>query len=132
MLSDELIAKIGADLDVLPLQPTSRRELELLVSRIYGNIRAAQQRGATYTEIARQVSASGYPIKRSTLCAALLRHRKNAAGVKHPVRRSETKLPPARPMSAAADSQPASGERSSQVPSNAARPRRQPSAVASE
>ena len=31
MLSDELIAKIGADLDVLPLQPTSRRELELLV-----------------------------------------------------------------------------------------------------
>ena len=31
MLSDELIAKIGADLDVLPLQPTSRREPELLV-----------------------------------------------------------------------------------------------------
>ena len=91
MLSDELIAKIGADLDVLPLQPTSRRELALLVSRICGNIRAAQERGATYTEIARQISASGYPIKRSTLCAALTRHRKNAAGVKHPVRRSETK-----------------------------------------
>ena len=34
MLSDELIVKIGADLDVLPLQPTSRRELEMLLSRI--------------------------------------------------------------------------------------------------
>ena len=61
MLSDELIVKIGADLDVLPLQPTSRRELEMLLSRIAGSNRAAQERGATYTEIAIQISASGYP-----------------------------------------------------------------------
>ena len=132
MLSDELIAKIGADLDVLPLQPTSRRELELLVSRICGNIRAAQERGATYTEIARQISASGYPIKRSTLCAALMRHRKNAVGVKHPVRRSETKSSPARRVSVATDSRPASDERSSQMPSGDTRPRRQSTAVSSQ
>jgi hypothetical protein len=107
MLSDELIAKIGADLDVLPLQPTSRRELELLVSHICGNIRAAQERGATYTEIARQISASGYPIKRSTLCAALMRHRRNAARTSHPVQRSETKSSPARRVSVATDSRSA-------------------------
>ena len=131
MLSDELIVKIGFDLDVLPLQPTSRRELELLVSRVFANIRAAQERGATYTEIAGQISASGYPIKRSTLCAALLRHRRNAVGAKQPVRRSETKSSPARPVSAAADS-PTSGERSSQVPSNSTRPRRRSGGGASE
>lgn len=125
MLSDELIAKIGADLDVLPLQPTSRRELELLVSRIYGNIRAAQERGATYTEIAKQVSASGYPIKRSSLCAALLRHRRSTVGLQHPVRRSETRSSPVRRVSAATDSRPASGEHSSHTPSKSAGPRGQ-------
>jgi hypothetical protein len=129
MLSDELIAKIGADLDVLPLQPTSRRELELLVSRISGNIRAAQERGATYTEIARQISASGYPIKRSTLCAALMRHRKNAAGAKRPVRWSETRSSPARRVSVAADSRRASHVRSSHVPSNDTKPQQQSPAV---
>jgi hypothetical protein len=132
MLSDELIAKIGADLDGLPLQPTSRRELELLVSRISRNIRAAQERGATYVEIAKQITASGYPIKRSTLCAALMRHRKITAGAKPPVRRSATKSSPAPPVSVATDSRPASGERSSQMPSSSATPRRHPAAVASE
>jgi hypothetical protein len=132
MLSDELIARIGADLDVLPLQPTSRRELELLVSRISGNIRAAQERGATYNEIATQISASGYPIKRSTLCAALTRHRKNAAGVKHRVRRSETKSAPARRVRVATESRTASNERSSQNASSDTGPRRQPTTVSSE
>ena len=132
MLSDELIAKIGADLDVLPLQPTSRRELELLVSRICGNIRAAQERGATYTEIAKQISASGYPIKRSTLCAALMRHRKNAVGVKQPARRSETTSSSVRRASVATDARPPSDERSSQAPSSSARPRRQSTPVTSE
>jgi hypothetical protein len=132
MLSDELIVKIGADLDVLPLQPTSRRELELLVARICGNIRAAQERGATYTEIARQISASGYPIKRSTLCAALLRHRRSAVGAKHPGRRSESKSAPAQSVSIATDARPPSGERSFQSPSSSARPRRQATTVASE
>ncbi|HVR45260.1 MAG TPA: hypothetical protein VMT95_01275 [Candidatus Binatia bacterium] len=129
MLSDELIAKIGADLDVLPLQPTSRRELELLVSRISGNIRAAQERGATYTEIARQISASGYPIKRSTLCAALMRHRKNAAGAKQPVLRSETISSPSRRVSVATDSRPASHVRSSDMPSGDTGPQQQSLAV---
>jgi hypothetical protein len=132
MLSDELIAKIGADLDDLPLQPTSRRELELLVSRIGGNIRAAQERGASYAEIARQISASGYSIKRSTLCAAVIRQRKNAARVKHPVRRSETKSSPTRRVTVATDSRPASGERSPHMPPSDTRPRQQSTAVSSE
>jgi hypothetical protein len=132
VLSDELIAKIGADLDVLPLQPTSRRELELLVARICGNIRAAQERGATYTEIARQISASGYPMKRSTLCAALVRHRKNAVGVKQPARHSETSLLSVRRASVATDARAPSGERSSQAPSTSARRRRQSTPVTSE
>ena len=53
MLSDELIAKIGDSLDVMSAKPTSRRELDVLVSRIEGKIRTAQERGATYAEIAR-------------------------------------------------------------------------------
>lgn len=122
MLSDELITKIGADLDVLPLQPTSRRELELLVSRISANIRAAQERGPTYTEIARQITASGYPIKRSTLCAALTRYRKNA-GVKHPVR-SQATSSPARRASTSSDSRQAGAERLSQAASGDTGPQR--------
>ena len=60
-LSDELIAKIGDSLDAMSPKPASRRELDVLVSRIEGKIRAAQERGATYAEIAKQVSESGYP-----------------------------------------------------------------------
>jgi hypothetical protein len=99
MLSDELITKIGADLEQLPLEPTSRRELDLLVCRLAGNIRAAQERGATYVEIAKQISASGYPIKRSTLCAALMRQRKNAATAKRPVRSDTARSKPTPPPS---------------------------------
>jgi hypothetical protein len=116
VLSDELITKIGADLDNLPLEPTSRRELELLVSRLAGNIRAAQERGATYVEIAKQISASGYPIKRSTLCAALVRHRKGEAGTKRSVRRPSAASSPGQPRSrsGAASAPPVKAERSRQ------------------
>jgi hypothetical protein len=76
MLSDELIAKIANGLDAMPPKPASRRELDLLLTGIEGKIRAAQQRGATYAEIATQISESGYPIKSSTLRVALLRRKK--------------------------------------------------------
>jgi hypothetical protein len=104
VLSDELIAKIGADLDAMPLAPTSRRELELLVSDVGEKIRAAQARGATYAEIARQITASGYPIKRSTLCAALSRQRKNVAGAKPMQRRAHASTAP--PTNGPANAQP--------------------------
>lgn len=132
MLSDELIVKIGADLDVLPLQPTSRRELEMLLSRIAGSIRAAQERGATYTEIAIQISASGYPIKRSTLCAALLRHRRNAPGAKQPVRRGETKSAPLRQASVLTDARPAGSKQSGQMQAHSSRARQLSTTVSSE
>lgn len=76
MLSEDLIAKIGNGLDAMPPKPASRRELDLLLTQIEAKIRAAQERGATYAEIAKQISESGYPIKTSTLRLALQRHRK--------------------------------------------------------
>jgi hypothetical protein len=118
MLSDELITKIGADLDVLPLEPTSRRELEMLVSRLADNIRAAQERGATYVEIAKQISASGYPIKRSTLCAALVRQRKGEAGTKRLARRpsAASSLGQPRSSSGVVSVTPVKAERTRQQP----------------
>ena len=80
MLSDELIAKIGNGLDSMPPKPASRRELDVLVSRIEGNIRAAQERGATYAAIAKLISESGYPIKASTLRVAVQRRRRQRLG----------------------------------------------------
>ena len=82
MLSDELIAKIANGLDAMPPKPASCRELDLLLTEIAGKIRTAQQRGATYAEIAAQISESGYPIKSSTLRVALLRRRKIGHAVK--------------------------------------------------
>ncbi|HEY1655271.1 MAG TPA: hypothetical protein VGF86_09175 [Candidatus Tumulicola sp.] len=76
MLSDELIAKIANGLDAMPPKPASRRELDLLLTGIEAKIRAAQERGATYAEIAAQISESGYPVKSSTLGVALLRRKK--------------------------------------------------------
>lgn len=76
MLSDELIAKIANGPDAMPPKPASRRELDLLLTGIEAKIRAAQQRGATYAEIATQISESGYPIKSSTLRVALVRRRR--------------------------------------------------------
>ncbi len=88
MLSDELIAKIGDSLDAMPPKPASRRELDVLVSRIEGKIRAAQERGATYAEIAKQISESGYPIKANALRIAVQRRRRQRSDVKDQGRRT--------------------------------------------
>lgn len=82
MLSEDLIAKIRADLDDLPLAPKGRRELNVLLMQVAEKIRAAQERGASYVEIARQITASGYPIKPSTLRAGMNRQRKSKPAVK--------------------------------------------------
>lgn len=87
MLSQDLIAKIEADLDDLPLEPKGRRELNALLVQVGEKIRAAQERGASYAEIAHQITASGYPIKPSTLRAGLDRQRKNKSQVKTSPRR---------------------------------------------
>ncbi|HUA09465.1 MAG TPA: hypothetical protein VMA98_09335 [Candidatus Acidoferrales bacterium] len=94
MLSDDLIAKIGDGLDAMPPRPASRIELDLLLGRIATKIRTAQERGATYAEIAKQISDSGYPVKTSTLRLALQRHRKNELGAK-PARKSRRTKKPA-------------------------------------
>lgn len=93
MLSDDLIAKIGNGLDAMPPKPASRRELDLLLTNIEAKIRAAQERGATYADIAKQISESGYPIKASTLRVALQR-RKKEPGVKRATGRNARKNPP--------------------------------------
>ena len=94
MLSDELIAKIGDGLDAMPPKPASRRELDLLVSRIEGKIRAAQERGATYAEIAKQISESGYPIKANTLRIAVQRRRRQPSHAKDKGQRSAARRRP--------------------------------------
>jgi hypothetical protein len=88
MLSDELIAKIGDRLDAMPPKPASRRELDVLVSRIEAKIRAAQDRGATYAEIAKEISESGYPIKANALRIAVQRKRRQRSDVRSPGHRS--------------------------------------------
>ena len=88
MLSDELIAKIGNGLDAMPPKPASRRELNLLLASIEAKIRAAQERGATYADIAKQISEDGYPIKTSTLRVALQNRRKEEPGTKRCVLQS--------------------------------------------
>jgi hypothetical protein len=93
MLNEELIAKIGIGLDAMPPKPASRRELDLLLTSIEAKIHAAQERGATYADIAKQISESGYQIKTSTLRVALQR-RKKEPGVKRAARRSVTRSAP--------------------------------------
>ena len=78
MLSDELIAKIASGIETMPPKPASRRETALLIARVETQIRAAQERGCTYVEIAKQITESGYPIKTSTLRLAIQCHRKKA------------------------------------------------------
>jgi hypothetical protein len=85
MLSEDLIAKIGNDLEAMPPKPASRREIELLLTQVEAKVRAAQERGCTYADIAKQIRASGYEIKTSTLRVAMQRRRKaNAKQVKPP------------------------------------------------
>ena len=93
MLNEELIAKIGNGLDAMPPKPASRRELDLLLTSIEAKIRAAHERGATYADIAKQISESGYAIKTSTLRVALQR-RKKEPGAKQTSRRSSRKSAP--------------------------------------
>ena len=96
MLNEELIAKIGNGLDAMPPKPASRRELDLLLTSIEAKIRAAQERGATYADIAKQISESGYVIKTSTLRVALQR-RKKEPGVKRAARSVTRSAPKSTP-----------------------------------
>ena len=112
MLSDELIAKIGDRLDAMPPKPASRRELDVLVSRIEGKIRAAQERGATYAEIAKQISESGYPIKANALRIAVQRRRRQRSDVKDQGRRTAARRAPPRARSGGTTgAQPADSKR---------------------
>lgn len=112
MLSDELIAKIGEHLDAMPPKPASRRELDVLVSRIEGKIRAAQERGATYAEMANQISESGYPVKASALRIAVQRRRRERPDVKDQGRGSGARRRRPRVRSGgAAAAQPADSKR---------------------
>jgi hypothetical protein len=83
-LTSEFITKIAGGIEAMPPKPASRREIELLISGIEAHIRAAQERGCTYTEIAKQITDNGYPIKASTLRLAMLRHRKVPAPSRTP------------------------------------------------
>jgi|SRR5579862_2475777 len=91
MLSEDLVAKIGVDLDDLPLEPKGRGELNALLLQVGEKIRAAQERGASYVEIARQITASGYPIKPGTLRAGMDRQRKSKSPLKNSPRRRSDK-----------------------------------------
>ena len=108
MLSQELVTRIVSGLETMPPMPASRHELQLLIAQIEAKIRAAQERGCTYVEIAKQISESGYPIKSSTLRTAIQRHRQKA-GIRRPRRRKAGAVAPAR--STGATSPPASSAR---------------------
>ena len=108
MLSQELVTRIVSGLETMPPMPASRHELQLLIAQIEAKIRAAQERGCTYVEIAKQISESGYPIKSSTLRTAIQRHRQKA-GIRRPRRRKAGAVAPAR--STVATSPPASSAR---------------------
>jgi hypothetical protein len=105
MLSDELIQKIAGGLDAMPPKPASRREMEVLLARIEAQIRAAQERGSTYAEIAKQITESGYPIKTSTLRLALQRRRKQEPSMKNAARRKTHPDGSAQPRSGASAAQ---------------------------
>ena len=108
MLTDELIAKIASGIETMPPKPASRREIQLLITRIEAKIRAAQERGCTYVEIAKQITESGYAIKTSTLRVAIQRHRKNE-GIQRTRRRKAGSPTAGQPTGAA--SPPPSGVR---------------------
>ena len=116
MLSDELIAKIGYRLDTMPPKPASRRELDVLVSRIEGKIRAAQERGATYAGIAKQISESGYPIKANALRIAVQRRRRQRSDVKDQGRRTAARRTSPRARTSGAATAQSSRKRRSRLP----------------
>jgi hypothetical protein len=100
MLSDDLIAKIASGIETMPPKPASRREIALLIARLEAKIRAAQERGCTYVEIAKQITESGYPIKTSALRLAMQQHRKNE-GIQRTRRRKVSPPAPQQPTGAA-------------------------------
>jgi hypothetical protein len=100
LLSEELVTRIVSGLETMPPMPASRHELQLLIAQIEAKIRAAQERGCTYVEIAKQISESGYPIKSSTLRTAIQRHRQKA-GIRRPRRRKAGSVAPSRSTGAA-------------------------------
>ena len=98
MLSNEMIAEIASRIETMPPKPASR--LQLLIAQVEAKIRAAQERGCTYVEIAKQITESGYPIKTSTLRVAIQRHRKNE-GIQRARRRKGGSPTPGQPTGAA-------------------------------
>ena len=100
MLSDDLIAKIATGIETMPPKPASRREIQLLIARVEAKIRAAQERGCTYVEIAKQITESGYPIKTSALRLAMQQHRKNE-GIQRTRRRKASPSTPQQPTAVA-------------------------------
>lgn len=103
MLSEDLITKIGNDLDAVPPKPASRLEIDQLVARIAASIQAAQERGLSYPEIAKRMTNSGYPITTSALRNAMQRRRKgtprkrNAPRVARPAPPATPATPPKAP-----------------------------------
>jgi hypothetical protein len=97
-LTNEFITKIAGGIEAMPPKPASRREIELLISGIETHIRAAQERGCTYTEIAKQITDNGYPIKASTLRLAMLRQKK-VPGPSRTLRTKKASRPTANPTS---------------------------------
>ena len=99
MLSEDLIAKIATGIETMPPKPASRREIALLIARLEAKIRAAQERGCTYVEIAKQITESGYPMKTSALRLAMQQHRKNE-GIQRTRRRKASPSTPEQPTGA--------------------------------
>lgn len=96
MLSEDLITKIGKDLDTVPPKPASRLEIDQLIARVADSIHAAQERGLSYPEIAKQMTNSGYPITTSALRNAMQRRRKGTPR-KRKAPRVARPAPPATP-----------------------------------
>jgi hypothetical protein len=106
MLSEDLITKIGNDLDAVPPKPASRLEIDQLVARIAASIQAAQERGLSYPEIAKRMTNSGYPITTSALRNAMQRRRKGTPR-KRSAPRVARSAPPVTPATPATPVTPA-------------------------
>jgi hypothetical protein len=92
-LNSELIAKISGSIEAMPPKPASRKELELLLAGIEAQVHAAQERGCTYADIAKQITENGYPIKTSTLRIAMQHRRKKKPNASRTAREKQTPSP---------------------------------------
>jgi hypothetical protein len=122
-LTREMLAKVAERLDELGPRLTTGREIAMLVEELASKIRAAQERGCTYDQIAQMITELGYPIKVNALRIAIQRQRKApASGVKKngaASRPRNGRRPPATP----ADASPAqrnSGEKNGERPPSGA------------